>query len=212
MASEGVRVLPATRRKPRQSRARASSEALQEAFVRVLIDKGFHGVTVREVAAVAGVGVGTFYEYVANKEALAALTIHMRVKALAQALEACIERHRGQGLLTLVSALIDEQVERVMDDAVPWSALFMLERQISTPEAYRKHYAQFVDLWSQALLASSDAPATQRVPAAARMVHSMVYGWVTQGLLTQGPDLDRLALRQEIQSAVAGYLRLLGAK
>ncbi|MDE2000249.1 MAG: TetR/AcrR family transcriptional regulator, partial [Burkholderiales bacterium] len=145
MASEGVRVSAATRRKPRQSRARASSEALQEAFVRVLIERGFAGVTVREVAAVAGVGIGTFYEYVANKEALAALTIHMRVKALAQALNDCIERHRGQALRMLVSALIDEQVTRVMDEAEPWSALFMLERQVSTPEAYRKHYAQFVD-------------------------------------------------------------------
>ena len=36
--------------------------------------------------------------------------------------------------------------------------LFMLERQISTPEVYRKYYDQFVELWSQALAAASDAP------------------------------------------------------
>ena len=62
MASEGVRVLPATRRKPRQSRARASSEALQEAFVRVLIDKGYGGVTVRG-GCCGWRGIGTFYEH-----------------------------------------------------------------------------------------------------------------------------------------------------
>ena len=207
MAAEGVRVSAATRRKPRQSRARASSEALQEAFVRVLIEHGFAGVTVREVAAVAGVGIGTFYEYVANKQALAALTIHMRVKALAQAMQACVDRLRGQDRTTLVEALINEQIDRVMDDATAWAALFMLERQVSTPEAYRKHYAQFVELWSQALAAASNPPAADRLPGVARMVHSLVYGWVTQCLLTQGPGLDREALRHEAQAAVQSYLR-----
>lgn len=198
--------MPATRRKPRQSRARASSEALQEAFVRVLIDKGYAGVTVREVAAVAGVGIGTFYEYVANKEALAALTIHLRVKGLAQALSACTERHRGQPLRVLVPALIDAQVDLVLGDAVSWAALFMLERQISTPEVYRKYYDQFVELWSQALAAASDAPEATRLSVMARMVHSQVYGWVIQNLLTLGPGLDRQALREEVQVAVRSYL------
>lgn len=198
--------MPATRRKPRQSRARASSEALQEAFVRVLIDKGYGGVTVREVAAVAGVGIGTFYEYVANKEALAALTIHLRVKGLAQALSACTERHRGQPLRVLVPALIDAQVDLVLGDAVSWAALFMLERQISTPEVYRKYYDQFVELWSPALAAASDAPEATRLSVMARMVHSQVYGWVIQNLLTLGPGLDRQALREEVQVAVRSYL------
>ncbi len=198
--------MPATRRKPRQSRARASSEALQEAFVRVLIDKGYGGVTVREVAAVAGVGIGTFYEYVANKEALAALTIHLRVKGLAQALIACTEQHRGQPLKTLVPALIDGQVDQVLGDAVSWAALFMLERQVSTPEVYRKHYDQFVELWTQALAAACDAPEAARLPVMARMVHSLVYGWVTQNLLTLGPELDRQALRTEVHLAVRSYL------
>lgn len=198
--------MPATRRKPRQSRARASSEALQEAFVRVLIDKGYGGVTVREVAAVAGVGIGTFYEYVANKEALAALTIHLRVKGLAQALIACTDQHRGQPLKTLVPALIDGQVDQVLGDAVSWAALFMLERQVSTPEVYRKHYDQFVELWTQALAAACDAPEAARLPVMARMVHSLVYGWVTQNLLTLGPELDRQALRTEVHLAVRSYL------
>jgi hypothetical protein len=46
----------AVRRRPVQSRAYASSQALQEAFVRVLMEEGFEKTTVREVTAVAGVG------------------------------------------------------------------------------------------------------------------------------------------------------------
>ncbi len=65
MPSERVRISAAPvalRRRPQQSRARASSEALQDAFVRVLLDRGYAAMTVRELAGVAGVGIGTFYE------------------------------------------------------------------------------------------------------------------------------------------------------
>src|ERR1700730_5498641 len=70
---------------PVQSDAYASSAELQEAFVRVLIEEGFEKTTVREVTAVAGVGIGTFYDYFGNMDALAALCIHRRMKALASA-------------------------------------------------------------------------------------------------------------------------------
>lgn len=199
--------LAATRRKPRQSRAKASSDALQEAFVRVLIEKGYDGVTVREVAAVAGVGIGTFYEYVGNKQALAALTIHLRVKALAQTLQTGIAALQGRSSGELVAALLDQQVAQVMNDAQAWAALFMVERTVSTPQAYRKHYDQFVTLWQQALAAASDAGTDEQVAEQARMVHAISYGWITQSLLTQGAGLDRIALLREMKRAVLAYLQ-----
>ena len=199
--------LAATRRKPRQSRAKASSEALQEAFVRVLLERGYEGVTVREVAAVAGVGIGTFYEYVGNKQALAALTIHLRVKALAQTLASGIVQLRGRATTELVTVLLDQQVAQVMNDAQAWAALFMVERAVSTPQAYRKHYDQFVDLWEQALAAAQDAPDGERVSEQARMVHAISYGWITQSLLTQGAEVDRVALLREVKRAVLAYLQ-----
>src|SRR3979490_2978925 len=69
----------AMRRRPVQSRAYASSQALQEAFVRVLIEDGFEKTTVREVTAVAGVGIGTVYDYFGNMDELAALGFHCRL-------------------------------------------------------------------------------------------------------------------------------------
>jgi AcrR family transcriptional regulator len=49
---------PATsRRRPRQSRALYTSQALQEAFVRLLVEQGFAAITIREIVAVAGTGL-----------------------------------------------------------------------------------------------------------------------------------------------------------
>ena len=203
----GVRLSAVTRRKPQQTRAKFSSEALQEAFVRVLLERGYERVTVREVAAVAGVGVGTFYEYVAHKEALAALTIHMCVKQQAQALQACAERCQGMPRADIAAAIINDQIDLLMGEAEKWLALFLLERRVSSPEAYRKHYDQYVALWGKALASASDSLSTERLESAARMVHAIMYGWITQSLMTLGPGLDKTALKREVLIVVRAYLR-----
>lgn len=213
MARERVRIssppatAPATlRRRPQQSRARASSEALQDAFVRVLLERGYEAMTVRELAGVAGVGIGTFYDYVDNKQALAALTIHMRVRALGQGLLAQAEALRGQPLATLAPALVEHQIDTTRADARAWAALYQLERQISTPEAYRKNYRRYVEVWTQALALAADAPDPDLLARTARAVHVMSYGWVVQALLAQGARVDWVLLKTDLLRAVRGYL------
>ncbi len=209
MSRHSVRVSPAagsTRRKPSQSRARVSAEALQQAFVRVLLEHqgSLAKVTVREVAAVAGVGVGTFYEYAANMRGLAALTIHLRVKALAARLQACIEARRGEPLATRIEAMVDLQLAQIAADREAWAALFRLEREVTSPEVYARQYEQWVVLWQQAL--GDEVPAA-RAPAVARLLHSLSYGAVTQALLTLGPAFDAQgSLREELLLAMQAYL------
>lgn len=213
MASQGVRVLPpaearpALRRRPRQSRAQASAQALQDAFVRVLRERGWEKTTIREVAAVAGVGVGTFYEYFGNMRALAAVCIHARVQALEAAGRAAIAAARGQPLAYVVDALLDSQVGGTLRDAHDWAALFLVERQVSSAQAFRKHYAAHVQLWHDALQAASDPP--HDAAGTARMLHAMCYGWVSQSLLAYGGVVDGADLRARIGQAAQAYAATL---
>ena len=75
------------RRKPRQSRARITQEALMESFVRLLAERSANEITIREITDLAGVGLGTFYDYFSKKEDLIALTIHQHVKSNAEMLK-----------------------------------------------------------------------------------------------------------------------------
>ena len=213
MASQGVRIptppetRPALRRRPRQPRAQASAQALQDAFVRVLRERGWEKTTIREVAAVAGVGVGTFYDYFGNMRALAAVCIHARVLALAAAGHAAIDAARGQPLAQVVDALLDSQVDGTLNAAADWAALFLVERQVSGVQAFRKHYEAHVAMWQAALLAAADVPAD--APGAARMLHAMCYGWVSQSLLALGPQVDAQGLRGRLRQAVQAYVGTL---
>jgi AcrR family transcriptional regulator len=57
-------------RKPQQERARATVDAIVEAGLILLASEGPKATTTRRIAEVAGVGVGSVYEYFADREAV----------------------------------------------------------------------------------------------------------------------------------------------
>src|SRR5450830_996395 len=59
-----------SRRKPVQQRSRITQGAILDAFVRLLVEKGYVRLTIRDIALVAGVGIGTLYEYFPGKNPL----------------------------------------------------------------------------------------------------------------------------------------------
>lgn len=57
-------------RKPRQQRSRGTVDRLVEAGFVALAQHGPEGTTTRHIAAIAGVGVGSLYEYFSDKDAI----------------------------------------------------------------------------------------------------------------------------------------------
>lgn len=197
---------PEVRRRPRQSRAQHSEKALRDAFVRVLLERGYAKTTIREVASVAGVGVGTFYEYFGNMRSLAAKWISDTVKDAQHKWRQSFEGRRGQPLVDIVDAVLDVQVSTIAADTQTWTLLFMLERQVSAPSAFRRHYDAWVDAWRDALASASDPPPQDRLALVARMTHAISYGWLSQCMLTTDPPPSEAVLRHELGLAVHGYL------
>lgn len=58
------------KKKPKQARSRETVETLVEATTRILERDGLEGLTTNRVAEVAGVSIGSLYQYFPNKEAL----------------------------------------------------------------------------------------------------------------------------------------------
>lgn len=58
------------RKLPRQRRAQATFDAILAATARVLVAEGYEAATTNRVAEVAGVSIGTLYQYFPNKESL----------------------------------------------------------------------------------------------------------------------------------------------
>lgn len=62
--------LPVMRKRPRQARSRATVEAIIEAGARILSDGGWANFTTNKAAVLAGVSIGSLYQYFPDKLSL----------------------------------------------------------------------------------------------------------------------------------------------
>ncbi|MFH7767311.1 TetR/AcrR family transcriptional regulator [Acinetobacter sp. BSP-28] len=188
------------RRKPRQSRAKLTQEALQDSFVRLLHERQADKITIREITDLAGVGLGTFYEYFSKKEDLVALTIHRHVKNNAENLKtyahSLIKLSTNLALDEYLKQVIRYQLEQIQAQQFLWAQTFLLERQISNIESYRKSYEMMVQMW-QSILAPviKDAEQLKRISLNMQRV---CYGFVSQTLLVEPEFGEWVMLKREI--------------
>jgi len=197
------------RRRPTQSRARATADAIRQAFVQLLVDRGYEQVSIRQVISLAGVGIGSFYEYFSSKAELAAVCVHLRIKEITATMRKRIDAIRSEPLPDRVQALIEAQAAAPLAEPEQWRALFLVERQVSGIVAYRRLYGEFVRLWAEALTAGPDWPASVPVSEAAFAAHAMTYSLVSQTLMTSTRPPDPQAIRKMLGTAVHGYLSVL---
>ncbi|TCH65066.1 TetR/AcrR family transcriptional regulator [Acinetobacter sp. ANC 4862] len=179
------------RRKPRQSRAKLTQEALQDSFVRLLHERAAHDITIREITDLAGVGLGTFYEYFSKKEDLIALTIYRHVKNNAENLKTYVQSlfklSTDMAIHDYLKQVIHYQLEQIQAQQFLWAQIFLLERQISNIESYRKSYEMMVQMWQNILAPFFED--TEQLKRMSLNVQRVCYGFVLQTLLVE-PEFE----------------------
>ena len=196
------------RRKPRQSRAKLTQEALQESFVRLLHERSAAEITIREITDLAGVGLGTFYEYFAKKEDLLALTIHLQVKQHAERLKSYAQQQLELSTVVeinrYIATIIQFQLQQIQAQQWLWAQTFLLERQVSHIETYQKSYSMMLQMWQQ-IFAPVIHNAEQQLHLALNL-HRISYGFISQSLLINPHFQDWDALHTDISLAIQPFL------
>ena len=116
-------------RKPAtQERSRLTVDALLEATARVLMKEGYDRASTNKIAAVAGVSIGSLYQYFPSKEALVAAVIdrhmHEMMQVVRDALIKVATRPIEVAARELVSVMIDAhrvnpKLHRVLVEQTP---------------------------------------------------------------------------------------------
>ena len=196
------------RRKPRQSRAKLTQEALQESFVRLLHERSAAEITIREITNLAGVGLGTFYEYFAKKEDLLALTIHLQVKQHAEHLKSYAQQQLELSTVVeidrYIATIIQFQLQQIQAQQWLWAQTFLLERQVSHIETYQKSYSMMLQMWQQ-IFAPVIHNAEQQLRLALNL-HRISYGFISQSLLINPHFQDWDVLYTDISLAIQPFL------
>lgn len=121
-----------TRIKPRkfatQERSRATVDALVEATARILVKEGFDKASTNRIAEVAGVSVGSLYQYFPGKEALVAAVIESHQHEIMQTVQGEVAEVLALPVETAVRKLVavavkahrvDPKLHRVLAEQVP---------------------------------------------------------------------------------------------
>jgi AcrR family transcriptional regulator len=116
------------RKKASQERSRATVCALIEATARILVREGFDKASTNRIAAMAGVSVGSLYQYFPSKEALVAAVIERHQQEIMQLVRGelahAANQRIAQGVRTLVTMAvkahrIDPKLHRVLAEQIP---------------------------------------------------------------------------------------------
>lgn len=187
------------RKQGRQSRAKATEDAIVEAAARLLEQSPLSILTTNKVAEVAGVSIGSLYQYFPNKEAI---------------LVALIRRERSQ-LFADVKLIAQSRndpkakIEALIDAG--------LKHQFARPQLalQLEYFEQTLDLSNEAQELSTQLSATisdiikERAPStdahAARDVVAICQALINAAGMANETNLPKL--RQRVLKAVEGYLQ-----
>jgi AcrR family transcriptional regulator len=135
------------RKSATQARSRATVAALVEATARILVVEGFDKASTNRIAEVAGVSVGSLYQYFPSKEALVLAVIERHNREIMEVVGATLEEIASlpveKGVRRLVAVAveahrIDPQLHRVLAEQIPRTG------RLENVEAYnREAYALF---------------------------------------------------------------------
>lgn len=122
----------APRTKPRknasQERSRLTVAALLDATARILVREGFDQASTNRIAEVAGVSIGSLYQYFPGKEALVAAVIERHQQEIMQTVRAELADVLTQPVRTAVRTLVavavkahqvDPRLHRVLAEQIP---------------------------------------------------------------------------------------------
>jgi AcrR family transcriptional regulator len=93
------------RKTPRQSRSQATCAAIVEAAARILETEGSQKLTTNHVAALAGVSVGSLYQYFPGKDAILAELIRRMRQDMVADFEAAATELEGRDIAAVVDVL-----------------------------------------------------------------------------------------------------------
>jgi AcrR family transcriptional regulator len=195
------------RKLPKQGRSRALVDAIVEATARVLLDKGYEGTSVAEVAEVAGVGIGSLYQYFPNKEALVVALIERQADAEAKFLEERFAALAPTGLESLIAEAVravlafralHPQLQPLLVEVIPIVGRYydLRQRGVRTTERLRLLLSAFY------VPADGRPSLDELVFVVANATHALTH----EGLLPRPASLDDERLANEIARLLVGYL------
>ncbi|EIT70549.1 MULTISPECIES: TetR/AcrR family transcriptional regulator [Hydrocarboniphaga] len=155
---------PASARKPRQSRSRATRQKITEAVIALLGEHGEAAVTHRAIAKRAGVSLAATTYYYDSRTALLADASQALLDRYVAQFKDFVDRHRHDApapdnLRRLMLRVIDNATSRDRQQTIAWAEIMVFcSRHADTRELAATWYSTLYEVWSQILALMGETP------------------------------------------------------
>ncbi|RED52318.1 TetR/AcrR family transcriptional regulator [Aestuariispira insulae] len=192
------------RKKPRQARSSQLVDVILQAAARILEREGLTGYNSNRIAEVAGVSIGSFYQYFPNKEAVTAQLIRQSQEQLIEGVSAVLDQSGDEAFETAMARLLAVVTDYQLQRPALAAALDREEARLPVDEIIQESRARIMDrlvLFFQ----------TRGLIPLQGTLHDVVADIITIcralcDATLDGPPVTREALLQRLSFAVMGYL------
>ncbi|WP_017387648.1 TetR/AcrR family transcriptional regulator [Acinetobacter calcoaceticus] len=194
--------LPDPRKRPRQARSVATFEAILEAAARILESLGFAGFNTNAVAELAGVSIGSLYQYFPSKNALIIELIRRERIKLSSCIVEAIQQNDAadlkEKLRLTIHAAVQHQLSRPQLARTLEFASELIGKDIEESELQHELETMISDLFIRSGISHAQTAAQDMI--------ALSKGMINAAGIAEESDLNNL--QQRVEKAVFGYLGL----
>jgi AcrR family transcriptional regulator len=194
------------RRRPKQRRARQTVEAVLDAVVRLLKRDGSKAITTNRIAEVAGVSIGSVYQYFPDKRAIF-IALHQRhIDQIDRMVQTKLVEHAASSIEELLRAMVEAMIEAHATDPELYELLMteVPHRADGTRDfAVRLHGAFLLAISSRAHELKKRRDLDKVVFVVTHMVEALSHGAV----LRRPARMSLKDAKEEAVRAILAYVR-----
>jgi AcrR family transcriptional regulator len=188
-----------------QRRSQQTVAAILEATARILVEDGFKGLNTNRVAEVAGVSIGSLYQYFPNKEALVLALAEQHLAKQIDVLSGMSRELRELPLSQSIRQCIRALIEATMVDAELHRAFVTDVVHLGEP-LLRKLHQQAEDAVRIALERRREEILPENLELAAFFLVSSVDSVILRSLTLASDRFELPSLEEELYALVLRYL------
>ena len=198
---------PRERKQPQQARAQQTVRAILEATIQILDREGLDAATTTRIAEVAGVSIGSLYQYFSHRDAiLGALQDREFERTLVVVERVLADGNLDEEPVETVRAVLRGLAELYLSCTGLHRVLAIEGLRVAKAERVHAFDLRVIQVVRHFLAATRAPVRRTNVDAAAFVVYQAIRATMLAFLLERPPGLDVDSLIDELTSLVTGYL------
>jgi AcrR family transcriptional regulator len=194
------------RKDPKQDRSRTLVSSAIQATTRVLGRFGYEGASTNRIADLAGISIGSLYQYFPNKDALlGAVVDHFLDKHIGQ-IEEDLKTYSATSLETAIERIVDHMVSMYLDNKKVMAVLFEHVPRVQRVKNILRARHRIAGLIAESLRSRPRSSRLADPEAAAYLVVSAVMGALLAAIIDDEFPLGQDELKRELVAMVRGYI------